>query len=296
MLLTVKNLSKQYKIPKGVFSGKFLKVDALCDVNFKLKEGSVLGVLGESGGGKTTLAKLIVKLLKPTQGQIIYGNTCNFRRWVQMVFQNPFSSLNPMMKIKDILKEPLIVHRLIKNNTENKLKALLDMVSMDYDCLRRYPDEFSGGQKQRIAIARALAVQPRVLVCDEPTSSLDLSVQAQILNLFVKLKEELGLSYIFISHNIEVISFIADEILILYKGTQVERGLKQKIFDNPKHPYTKILLGLDESKSQEFSQEIPAAGCKFLPSCKFSSQACRAYMPQETQIEEGHYVSCHLYK
>jgi len=297
MLLTAKNLSKQYKIPKGVFSNEFLRVDALCNINFELHEGSVLGILGESGCGKTTLAKLIVKLLEPTNGKIVYGNTVDFRRWIQMVFQNPFSSLNPMMKIKDTLKEPLIIHRLMKNSdAENRLKEIIGMVNMDYDCLNRYPDEFSGGQKQRIAIARALAVQPKVLVCDEPTSSLDLSVQAQILNLFMELKKNLGLSYIFISHNIEVISFIADEILILYKGIQVERGLSQKVFDSPKHPYAKILLGLDESKLQELSQDKSVVGCKFCPICKFSSQACQTCIPKETQIEKGHYVSCHLYQ
>jgi len=247
MLLTAKNLGKQYKTEKSLLSNKFTTIDALYDINFQLKEGSVLGVLGESGSGKTTLAKLIVKLIEPTHGEITYEGIDNFRRQIQMVFQNPAASLNPMMKIIDILKEPLLIHHLADDkNMEQKLKALLDSVNMNYDCLNRYPDEFSGGQKQRIAIARAIAVKPKVLICDEPTSSLDLSVQAQILNLFLKLKKDFGLSYIFISHNIEVISFIADEILILYQGRQIEKGSKQEILNNPQHSYTKMLLGLTE--------------------------------------------------
>jgi len=296
MLLVVKNLGKQYFIEKSFFGRKKAIVDALTNVNFKLNEGSVLGILGETGSGKTTLAKLIVKLIEPTSGKINYGDK-NIKRSVQLIFQNPYASLNPRMKIVNTLKEPFLIHGLSdKNTTESKIEDLLETVNLNPDCLLRYPDEFSGGQRQRIAIARAISVNPKILVCDEPTASLDLSVQAQILNLFKKLKERLKLSYIFISHNIEVISFIADEILILYEGRAVERGLKNKVFKKPAHPYTKMLLGRDMSKAESFSFRNDNLGCVFVGNCKFSTEQCQKSMPQESKIEEGHYVTCHTFR
>ncbi|MDD5617888.1 MAG: ATP-binding cassette domain-containing protein [Candidatus Omnitrophica bacterium] len=297
MLLVVENLGKEYRVAKNLLSNKTLAVDALCDINFKLGKGSVLGILGESGSGKTTLAKLIVKLIEPTKGKITYSGISDFHRLIQMVFQNPYNSLNPMMKIKDILAEPFLIHKLAKHrDIESKLNTVLEKVSLNRDCLNRYPDEFSGGQKQRIAIARAISVEPKILVCDEPTSSLDLSIQAQILNLFIKLKQDFGLSYIFISHNIEVISFIANEILILYEGMQVERGRKERIFNNPVHPYTKILLGFDDSQLEKYVSDGKRNGCKFYANCKFRSQLCQVSMPGETEVEEGHYARCHIFK
>jgi oligopeptide/dipeptide ABC transporter ATP-binding protein len=297
MLLSVENLGKQYLIPKKFLSNKAISVDALSGINFQLNKGSVLGVVGESGSGKTTLARLIVKLIEPTTGKITYEGICDLRRSVQMVFQNPYSSLNPMMKIKDILAEPFFIHRLAnRDSLKSKLNALLDKVNLHADCLSRYPDEFSAGQKQRIAIARAISVEPQILVCDEPTSCLDLCVQAQILNLFLKLKQDLGLSYIFISHNIQVISFIADEILILYEGRQMERGLKDNVFNNPKHPYTKMLLGSPQPGPEKHMVGENKQGCPFFPNCKFSLGLCQNSPPKEIQIEQGHYVSCHIFK
>lgn len=293
MLLVSKNLGKQYFIQKGIFSRRAAIINALQNINFQLKESTVLGILGETGSGKTTLAKLIVKLIRPSTGEIIY-NISNIQREIQMIFQNPFSSLNPMMKIKGILKEPFLIHGLIdKTDIESKIKILLGKVNLDNDCLERFPDEFSGGQRQRIAIARAISTNPKILVCDEPTSSLDLSIQAQILNLFIKLKDELCLSYIFITHNIEVISFIADEILILYKGSPVERGKKEKIFANPIHPYTKMLLGIDTAEFEKMTDQDNSKGCKFYNNCKFSSDVCKDKTLEEIEVEEGHYVSCH---
>lgn len=296
MLLVAKNLGKQYFIEKSFFSNKKTTVNALTDINFKLNEGSVLGIVGETGSGKTTLAKLIVRLIEPTSGKINYS-IGDIRRSIQLIFQNPFGSLNPRMKIKDILKEPLLIHNLSnKNNILFKLENLLEMVNLNSDCLRRYPDEFSGGQRQRIAIARAISINPKILVCDEPTASLDLSVQAQTLNLFKKLKEELGLSYVFISHNIEVISFIADEILILYGGRQVERGKKEKVFNNPLHPYTRMLLGEDKNVLKKTNQETSNSVCNFYCNCEDRIDACRERIPKETKVEEGHYVCCHNFR
>ncbi len=296
MLLVVKNLGKKYFIEKSFFGRKKAIVDALADVNFKLNEGSVLGILGETGSGKTTLAKLIVKLIEPTSGRINYGDK-NIKRSIQLIFQNPYASLNPRMKIANTLKEPFIIHELSdRKSIDSKIEALLEKVNLNPDCLLRYPDEFSGGQRQRIAIARAISVNPKILVCDEPTASLDLSVQAQILNLFKKLKNELRLSYIFISHNIEVISFIADEILILYRGRTVERGLKDKIFKSPTHPYTKMLLGRDINKAENLESKNDNLGCVFVSNCKFSTEQCQETIPQESKIEEGHYVACHTFR
>jgi len=243
MLLTVKNLSKNYSVSKQFLSNKATTVTALTDINFRLGAGRTLGIIGETGSGKTTLAKLLAQLIEPTSGSIHYA-VKDTRRGVQLIFQNPYTSLDPRMSIERALREPFIIHRHVaKGNITQKINHLLKTVQLPADCLRRFPDEFSGGQRQRIAIARALAVEPNVLICDEPTASLDLSVQAQILNLFQHLKESLQLSYVFISHNIEVISFIADDVLVLYKGTCVEQGARESVFSNPQHPYTKMLLG-----------------------------------------------------
>jgi len=294
MLLTLKNISKQYFVQKSVLSNNVSIIDALCNINFSLKESSVLGVLGETGSGKTTLGKLIVGLIKPSNGNIIYGFP-SMRKNVQIIFQNPFSSLNPRMKVGNILREPLFIHKLAdKNNINHKLDSLLRKTQLDNDCLNRYPGEFSGGQRQRIAIARAISIEPKILICDEPTASLDLSVQAQILNLFIQLKEEFKLSYVFISHNIEVISFIADEVLVLYEGAAVERGLKSKIFTNPMHPYTKILLGKKDKIDK--IENLKNIGCKFYNNCSKKSKTCKHINPIETEIEENHYVCCHNIK
>ena len=285
MLITAKNLSKRYTIEKGIFSNKKIIVNALEDINFQLAESKILGILGETGSGKTTLARLIVKLIQPTSGEIIY-NLRDIRHSIQMIFQNPYNSLNPRMKIKNILEEPYLIHKLCeKKEINSKIKALLDSVNLDYDILSRFPEEFSGGQKQRIAIARAISLRPKILVCDEPTASLDVLIQAQILNLFIKLKEELKMSYIFISHNIDIISFLADEILVLYKGRCIERGLKDKILSNPQHTYTKMLLNPEAVIDNSFKINEDQEFCN----CEGSEQ-------EEIKLEEGHYVCKRVYR
>jgi len=296
MLLAAKNLTKEYLIEKSIFTLHPIRVRAVNCVNFELKRESVLGVVGETGSGKSTLAKLIAKLISPTQGEIIYDFS-DIRKSIQIIFQNPYSSLNPRLKIKTILTEPFLIHKLgSRKEIPRKIEDLLNKTNLSVSCLNKYPDEFSGGQRQRIAIARALAVQPKVLICDEPTSSLDLSIQAQILNLFINLKNELKLSYVFISHNLEVISFLADEVLILYKGIDVEKGSKEQIFNNPLHPYTKVLLAKNIVAGDEESEKgRTLGGCPFYFQCKHRFQDCLE-MPKEIEVEKAHYVKCHLYK
>lgn len=293
MLLTVKNLSKQYTLQKGIFGWRQATINALQRVSFELRESAILGVLGETGSGKTTLAKLLAGLLEPTEGEIKYYGS-DMRHMAQMIFQNPYSSLNPRLRIKTALREPFIIRHLVQAKQINaKINEALGKVNMNPDCLKRFPDELSGGQRQRIAIARALAAEPKILICDEPTSALDLSVQAQILNLFLALKDELGLSYLFISHNIDVISFVADDILVLYAGRVVEKGTKADVLENPLHPYTKLLLQYDLTTTPGSEQETGGSGCAFCRYCPFATTECKEVQPQEILRGKNHYVACH---
>jgi ABC-type oligopeptide transport system ATPase subunit len=245
MILEVKNITKDFSIERGAFKQESGLVRALDNVSFSLQEFQTLGIAGESGSGKTTLAKIILKLIPPTSGQIIFNEEKikNFRKDVQIIFQNPYNSLNPKMRIISIISEPLLIHRIIsKQGVRVRVVGLLKMVGLDEGVLNRYPIEFSGGERQRICIARALAAKPKFLVLDEPISSLDLTIQAQTLDLFLELKKRLGLTYIFISHNLAVIRHIADSVIIMQNGRIVEQDTVDNIFVHPRKFYTKLLL------------------------------------------------------
>ncbi len=245
MILEVKNIHKHYSIERGIFKRETGNIAALNNIGFQVEELKTLGIIGESGCGKTTLAKIILKLIPPTFGEIIFDKTkiINFRKDVQIIFQNPYNSLNPKMRVYDLVSEPIIIHKLMSAKpVKNRVVELLEMVGLEESVLKRLPIEFSGGQRQRICIARALACEPKFIVLDEPISSLDLTIQAQILELFLRIKKELNLTYIFISHNLAVIRHIADSVIVMRNGRIVEQGDCAKIFQNPSNDYTKLLL------------------------------------------------------
>ncbi|MBI4981903.1 MAG: ABC transporter ATP-binding protein [Candidatus Omnitrophica bacterium] len=245
MILEIKNLTKTFVIERGVFKAEAGLVKALDGVSFSVNEFDTLGIVGESGSGKTTLAKIIINLIPATSGEVVFDNELikNIRKDVQIVFQNPYNSLNPKMRIAEILSEPLLIHHIVPRPfVKERALELLRLVGLDENVLGRYPIEFSGGQRQRICIARALASQPKFIILDEPISSLDVTIQAQMLDLFLELKQRLRLTYIFVSHNLAVVRHIADSVLVMENGKVVETGSREEIFYSPKHPYTKALL------------------------------------------------------
>jgi len=243
MLVEVKSLKKYFTVQRSMFSSKTM-VKAVDGVSFNISKFDTVGLVGESGCGKTTLSKMLIRLIQPDSGEIKYTDQIqNFRQDVQIVFQNPFSSLNPKMRILDILSEPLMIHKIAKGKAiKSRVSELIEMVGLEESILKRKPAEFSGGQRQRICIARALATSPKFLILDEPISSLDLTIQAEILDLLLQLKTRLSLTYLFVSHNLAVIKHISNRVLVMYQGKIVEEASKEQIFNNPQHPYTKILL------------------------------------------------------
>lgn len=245
MILEVKHIYKYFLVERGIFRQETAKLLALEDVSFSVEAFQTLGIVGESGSGKTTLAKIILNLIPATSGAVIFNHEKikDFRKDVQIIFQNPYNSLNSKMRIADILSEPLLIHRVVpRNEIKNRATQLLRLVGLDESALNRLPIEFSGGQRQRICIARALASEPKLIVLDEPISSLDLTVQAQMLDLFKELKEKFKLTYIFISHNLAVIKHIAEEVVVMQGGRIVEKASSQVIFSSPGDPYTQALL------------------------------------------------------
>jgi oligopeptide/dipeptide ABC transporter ATP-binding protein len=318
-LIEIKELSKEFPIKKGFFNRQIGAVHAVNNVNLDIYAGETLGLVGESGCGKSTTGRCILGLTDVTKGNIkIDGielnNTDsktlkNLRKRMQIIFQNPYSSLNPRMSILDSLKEPFIIHKTLKGKALNqRLSELLDMVGLSTNILSRYPHEFSGGQRQRIVIARALALNPDFIVADEPVSSLDVSIQAQIINLLEDLKKQLGLTYLFISHDLSVVRFVSDRVAVMYLGEIIELAPVNLLFDNPKHPYTQALLSAvpvpdpDADKGNRIllqgdlpSPANPPSGCKFHTRCPRVMDKCKTQIPVQIETEKDHFVNCHLY-
>lgn len=316
-LLEVKSLKKYYEINQGWFKEK-KSVKAVDDVSFTVFKGETFGLVGESGCGKSTTGRTILRLGDPTAGSIIfdgqdvselsYEQMRKLRRKMQMVFQDPYASLNPKKTIRQILTEPLRVHGLYtKEERERKAIEILEIVGLSEYHLDRYPHEFSGGQRQRIGIAKAVILQPELIVTDEPVSALDVSVQSQVINLLLKLQQEFNLTYIFISHDLGVVKHITDRVAVMYLGKIVELAETQELFDNPKHPYTKALISAvpvshpDEKKERIIltgdvpSPANPPQGCAFHPRCPDCMAICKVEKPAVLTDEKGHAVACHLF-
>ena len=305
-------LSKKFPARKGALSLSKFEVTAVNTVSLKIKPGETFGLVGESGCGKSTLAKMLVGLLKPTSGRIIIDGEIFdksdpkiFGKKIQYVFQDPISSLNPRKTIRQIIEAPLKnLHGMKRPNRDTRIKELFDAVNLRLDFLDRYPHEFSGGQAQRIGIARALAAEPKILVLDEPVSALDVSIQAQVLNLLEELKEKFGLTYFFISHDLSVVEAVSDRVAVMYFGSIVEVGTAKEIFSKPKHPYTKLLadsapvigkpLTLNEKSGYELPDILnPPIGCAFSERCVFAKELCSKETPIFHVSKNGSAVSCH---
>ena len=321
-LLEVRNLCKYYPLRKGIFSRVSEHVKAVDGVSFDIRRRETLGLVGESGCGKTTVGRTILRLLEPTAGDVFFDGTPVFslpggqlrriRKQMQIIFQDPYGSLNPRMTVGGIVMEGMIAHGLYsKADRVEKAQELLRRVGLDPEHFYRYPHEFSGGQRQRIGIARALSVEPQFIVCDEPVSALDVSIQAQIINLLADLKKELSLSYLFIAHDLSVVEHISDRVAVMYLGKIVEQAPGEELFGNPLHPYSQALLAAvpsaepgENSREKKTRRTLPGdvpsplhppAGCSFHTRCPEVMDVCRTEMPPTIEKTEGHQVACHLY-
>ncbi len=314
-LVEVRHLKQYFNISTGMFSSKPLK--AVDDVSFSIRKGETLGLVGESGCGKTTVGRTLLHLYKPTAGEVLFQNKPvrtnaeinEFRKKATMVFQDPYSSLNPRMTVSDIIGEPLDIHKMYtdKKAREERILDLMDKVGLNSEHASRYAHEFSGGQRQRIGIARALALNPEFIVCDEPVSALDVSIQAQVINMFDELQEELGLTYLFIAHDILVVRHISDRIAVMYLGKMVELADAKEIYSQPLHPYTKSLMSAvpqpdprvaRANKRIVLTGDIPSplnapSGCPFRTRCPHATEACAQSMPEFKEVSSGHFVACH---
>lgn len=318
-LLVVKNLKKYYPITGGVLGGEVGIVKAVDDVSFSVKRGETLGLVGESGCGKSTTGRSLLRLIEPTSGEITFDGTDvtslsadamrKMRRDMQIVFQDPFASLNPRHNIEKILEEPLIVHGLGSSAERKKrVQEMLETVGLSSYHASRYPHQFSGGQRQRIGIARALMLNPKLIVADEPVSALDVSIQSQVLNLMQDLQRDRGLTYLFIAHDLSVVRHISDRVGVMYLGRIVELTTSSQLYSNPLHPYTKALLSAVPSPDPDAARERvilqgdvpspanPPSGCTFHTRCPHVTEECRTVRPVFQDAGDGHFVACHLYK
>lgn len=321
IILEVKNLKKYFPIQKGFFKKTSGYIKAVDDVDLHINEGETLGLVGESGSGKTTLGRCILRAIEPTEGEVYFkynSRPVNLigldnksmkmaRRHLQMVFQDPYCSLDPRMIISDIIAEPLYANKVLKGKElKKRVKELAELVGLEKTQLRRYPHAFSGGQRQRIGIARALATHPKLIIADEPVSALDVSIQAQILNLLQDLQAEFNLTYLFIAHDLSVVEHISDSVVVMYVGKLVELAETEELYINPLHPYTEALLSavppLDPDSTKKriiLPGEVanpanPPSGCYFHPRCNYLKDVCRVDTPKLREIGPGHYVACHF--
>ncbi|MEN9771877.1 MAG: hypothetical protein RJA58_520 [Pseudomonadota bacterium] len=316
-LLEVKDLKKHYPIRKGLFGRVSGQVHAVDGVSFTIGEGETLGLVGESGCGKSTVGRTVLKLIDPTSGEVSWrgrridglsrANMRPFRQEIQAVFQDPYSSLNPRMRAIDIVSEPLInFEKFTKSQGRDQVAYLFEKVGLRPDQMIRFPHEFSGGQRQRLGIARALSVKPRLIMCDEPVSALDVSVQAQVINLLIDLQKEFGLSYLFVAHDLAVVRHISHRVAVMYLGRIVELAETRELFDRPKHPYTEALLSAVpipdptlKRKQIVLQGDVPSpinrpSGCHFHTRCPYVQERCRKEEPATREISPGHIVACHF--
>ena len=311
-LVQVKDLCKYFQV------GRHATLKAVDGVTFNIWKGETVGLVGESGCGKSTCGRCLIRLYEPTSGQVLYDGKDitklnkeeqkEFTRRVQMIFQNPYASLNPRMTVKEIVGEGLKLQGMPNNEIEAKVQELLETVGLNKDHMSRFPHEFSGGQRQRIGIARALSVDPEFIICDEPISALDVSIQAQVLNMLNRLQDELGLTYLFIAHDLSVVKYLSERVVVMYLGTIVETATSEELYANPMHPYTKALLSSipeADPRRAKASQRIPIKGeipspinpkacCRFANRCEFATERCFNEIPQAREMSPGHIVACHL--
>lgn len=313
-LIDIQELKQYFPVAAGMFKNNYVK--AVDNVSFSINKGETLGLVGESGCGKTTTGRAILRLHEPTSGKIIYDgqdithvNMLPYRKKMQIVFQDPYASLNPRMTVGDIVAEPIDIHRLAANKKERNEKVIkmLERVGLNSEHANRYPHEFSGGQRQRIGIARALAVDPEFIVCDEPVSALDVSIQAQVVNMFEELQADMGLTYLFIAHDLSVVKHISNRIGVMYLGKMVELAESSEIAFHSLHPYTKSLISAipipDPNISREKKRIVlegdvpsplnPPTGCRFRTRCPYATEQCASEEPEFKEVQPGHFVACH---
>lgn len=319
VIIDVKQLKKHFPIEGGLLKRQVGSIKAVDGVSFKVNKGETLGLVGESGCGKSTTGRMLMRLIEPTEGQILFEDReittlsnkdmRNLRKDIQMVFQDPYASLNPRHTVERIIEEPLIVHKL-GNREERKarVRELLEIVGLSSYHAKRYPHQFSGGQRQRIGIAKALAVNPKLIIADEPVSALDVSIQAQVLNLLEDLQKKLDLTFIFIAHDLGVVRHICNRVAVMYLGRIVEMADTEALYETPKHPYTKALLSAVPVADPEFVQERiilsgdvpspanPPKGCPFHTRCSEVMEVCKTVVPEFRAVAQDHYTACHLYE